>query len=719
MRKPSGSLAAQAGVALGLACMAGAAGAQAAPGSTATASPPTTTLPVVPVQATRLDLAALDLPASLSVATLAPGLAGQPGVNLSEALVGIPGILARDRQNYTQDEQISIRGFGSRATFGVRGVRLYADGIPATMPDGQGQVSHFNLDTAARVEVLRGPFSVLYGNASGGVVQLWSADGTLPAQTTLGLTGGSYGSWRESLLTRGVIGALDYNLAASNFSTDGYRHHSRARREADNAKLGIDLGAQRKLTLVLNRMSTPHADDPLGLTRAQYQADPRQATAVATVYSTRKSVRQNQLGAIYEQAHDADTWRAMLYAGQRAVQQFLSIPLAAQRNPLQSGAVIDLDGTYGGTDLRWTRRGELAGGETEWVLGASFDSQHQARTGYENFIGDRLGVIGALRRDQTDAVSSFDQYAQWYWHFAPRWSLLLGVRHDAVRFRTRDHYITARNPDDSGGVDYAATTPVAGVQWRVHDNLRLHASYGSGFETPSFNELGYRRDGAPGMAFDLRPARSRNLELGVKWLPLPGLQLDGALFRTDTRNELAVASNQNGRSTYQNIGRTHRQGAELELTGALGRGWNVRAGVTHLRARFAQAFGICSATPCPVADQVVPAGTPLPGIPANYGSLRVGHDGGQGWRGGFTLTGVGATSVNDAHSAQAPGYALLAVDAGYALATGAGQQWLFTARVDNLADRRYIGSVIVNDGNGRYYEPGPGRSITLCARFTF
>src|SRR6185437_2309289 len=162
MRKAGGNLIACAGVAGML---------LAAPGWAIE----TTTLPAVQVNAVRLDIPSFDLPASLSVVAVAPADAGQPGVNLSEALVGVPGILARDRQNYAQDEQISIRGYGARATFGVRSIRLYVDGIPATLPDGQGQVSHFNLDSAERVEVLRGPFSVLYGNAAGGVVQVWSA----------------------------------------------------------------------------------------------------------------------------------------------------------------------------------------------------------------------------------------------------------------------------------------------------------------------------------------------------------------------------------------------------------------------------------------------------------------------------------------------------------------------------------------------------------------
>ncbi|HVC18341.1 MAG TPA: TonB-dependent receptor plug domain-containing protein, partial [Rhodanobacter sp.] len=226
---------------------------------TSTANPHSTPalLPMVQVNASLLDIPPFDIPAALSVAMVAPADAGTPGVNLSETLVGIPGILARDRQNYAQDEQISIRGFGARATFGVRSIRVFMDGIPATLPDGQGQVSQFNLDTAARVEVLRGPFSVLYGNAAGGVVQLWSADGTPTPQTTLGMDAGSYDTFRYSADTRGTMGAVDYNIAGSEFLSGGYRQHSRVRRESDNAKFGIDLGRQRKLTLVLNRLYQP------------------------------------------------------------------------------------------------------------------------------------------------------------------------------------------------------------------------------------------------------------------------------------------------------------------------------------------------------------------------------------------------------------------------------------------------------------------------------
>lgn len=680
----------------------------------------TTPLPAVQVSAMRLDIPAFDLPAALSVVRVEPAAVGEPGVNLSESLVGVPGILARDRQSYAQDAQISIRGFGSRATFGVRSIRLYVDGIPATLPDGQGQVSHFNLDAADRIEILRGPFSVLYGNAAGGVVQLWSAEGTPTPLTTVSVNAGSHDGFRTSVDTRGMLGPVDYNVAGSLFVAGGYRPHSRVRRESDNARFGVDLGGGKRLTLVANRLNQPTAQDPLGLTRAQVDADPRQVAAPALQYNTRKRIGQNQLGAIYEQPFGgSDTLRAMAYGGERNILQYQSIPVRVEQNPLSPGGVVALDTDYGGLDARWTHTGQLAGRGYEFVLGVSADGQRQHRRGYDNFVGDTLGITGALRRDENDNVDSIDQYAQWYWQLAERWSLLLGVRHDEVRFRARDHYVTPTNPDDSGGVVYSATTPVAGLVFRPGDNLRLYASYGEGFETPSFNELGYRSDGLPGLAFDLRPARSRNLELGAKWQLSRALAFDAAAFRADTRDELAVRSNENGRSTYQNVGRTRRQGVEFALSGELGADWQLSAGFTHLQARFRSRFLACRTTPCATVSLPVAAGTRMPGVPENYGSLRIRHGGELGWHESLDLTGVGAVTVNDAASEHAAGYALIGVEAGYTLALAAHTRLQLTARVDNLGDRRYIGSVIVNDSNGRYFEPGPGRTWMLGMRLAF
>lgn len=677
-------------------------------------------LPAIRVNAARLRIDPRDVPAAVSIVDVDPAQAGQPGVNLSEALVGVPGVLARDRQNYAQDEQFSVRGFGARSTFGVRSIRLFVDGVPATLPDGQGQVSDFNLDMGGRLEVLRGPFSVLYGNAAGGVVQLWSAPGTAVPQTMLGVNAGSHDSFRYSAATRGMLGDVDYNVAAAQFLSGGYRGHSRVNRQSAHARFGIPLGEGRKLTVVLDHFAQPRAEDPMGLTRAQLQADPRQAAPAALQYDTRKSIRQDQLGLVYEQAFDGgDQLRVAGYFGRRDIEQFQSIPKATQANPLQPGGVVAPDTNYGGLDLRWTHDGQLFGRDTEFVLGGGADAQWQRRLGYQNFVGNTLGVRGALRRDEDDDVDNLDAYAQWYWYFAEHWSLLLGMRHDRVHFRERDHYVTPLNPDDSGRVDYSATTPVLGVLFHPRDNLQLYASWGRGFETPSFNELGYRSDGQPGLAFNLRAVHSDNSELGAKWQPTAALKAELALFRADTRNELVVATNENGRSTYRNAGAARRQGVELSLSGTIAPDWQITAGFTHLQAVFRSGFLTCASTPCKTPSTPVRRGARISGVPGNYGSLRLQHGAELGWREGLTLSGAGNVVANDTQTARAAGYGLVGADVAYVFALGAAQRLQLSARVDNLANRRYVGSVIVNDGNARYYEPGPDRTWMLGARLSF
>ena len=678
----------------------------------------TITLDRIQVRATRLvGVADFDTPASVDTVSLRDDDNGS-GVNVSDALRRIPGVTARDRQNYAQDTQLSIRGFGARSTFGVRGVRLFADGIPATMPDGQGQLSHFNLLGGDRIEVMRGPFSALYGNSSGGVVQLWSAQGQDGDPWRIRATADSEGAYTLGAQLLGKVGAVGYNVAATRLQSDGYRDHSEARRNAFNGRFDVELGDSRALTVVLNHVDLPDAQDPLGLTRAQVQADPRQATGAATQFDTRKSVRQNQAGLIFEQrVGNAQTWRAMAYAGQRAVEQFLAVPVAAQANPLNAGGVIDLDSDYGGADLRWSWRGESGSRPFEFTVGANLDRQRQQRRGYENFVGSTLGIKGALRRDERNDVRTFDQFAQAWWQFTPRWSLLAGVRHSAVEFTARDRFITATNPDDSGEVRYGDTPPVAGLMFNANDVLRVYASLGRGFETPTFNELGYRTDGGAGLAFDLRSAVSRNVELGMKWRNARDARLQAALFRADTDDELAVARNVGGRSSFQNVSSARRQGFEASFDTALGADWNLQLAYTFLDATFQSAFLVCTGAGCSVPTTPVAAGSRIPGIPRQqfFGRLQWRGD---AWSAAMETVGVGDVVVNDIASESAPGYFLLNLETARQWNVGTGGLRVF-ARIDNVVDQSTIGSVIADEGNGRFYEPGPGRGFLLGAEWTW
>ncbi|MFZ0008770.1 MAG: TonB-dependent receptor [Steroidobacteraceae bacterium] len=416
-------------------------------------SAPAAALESVTVTATRIASNTFDVPAAISSVPGQQLIDDALGINLSDDIATVPGLLARDRNNYAQDQQISIRGIGANSAFGVRGVRIYQDGIPATGADGQGQVSQLNLDSAARVEVLRGPFSALYGNSSGGVIQVFTADGAQPDQVRASAAYGSFDVWRAGLDASGAAGDFSYNTAFTHFSVDGYRPHSAAENESFNAKLGYQVDERNHLSLILNVISRPDAQDPLGLTAAQFAAAPNQAAPAALLYDTRKSLQQQQAGLIWNlQLTDSQSFQLMGYGGDRSVLQFLAIPLAAQLSPTSSGGVVDLDRDFGGSDARWSWQTELAGRPFSWVLGVSYDWYNELRRGYDNFAGTTLGVEGELRRNENDITYDIDEYTQVTWDFASLWSLMLGLRNSDVNFSVQDHFITPTNGNDGGSV---------------------------------------------------------------------------------------------------------------------------------------------------------------------------------------------------------------------------------------------------------------------------
>jgi iron complex outermembrane receptor protein len=672
------------------------------------------TLEPIIVTSIHYSTALLDIPAAVSVVNGERLRFDAPGISLAEGMGGVPGLQIQDRWNYAQDLQLSIRGFGARSTFGVRGVRLYVDGIPATMPDGQGQTSNIDIASAEHIEVLRGPFSALYGNSSGGVVQVFTEAGEAPPRLQAKASAGSYGTYSYGVKASGAKDGFDYVLSANRLTTEGYRAHSGARKNLGNAKLGLQLDDASRLTVVVNSVEVK-AQDPLGLTRAQYEDDPRQATPQASQYNTRKTVRQTQGGLLYERQIDADNeLRAMVYFGQRDMTQYLSIPPAVQLNPGQAGGVIGLKRDYGGLDLRWTSRMQLAGQPLTLVAGLAYDSLREDRKGYENFVGApfspaELGVKGRLRRDETNRVYNVDPYVQASWNLAPRWTLDAGLRYSTVRFDSDDHYLADGNADDSGSARYRRALPVTSLRYALTPSSTLYASYGQGFETPTTNEVSYRSDGRAGLNLGLKPAISNNMEIGFKSEAGDGL-FSLALFRTDTRHEIVAAESFNGRTSYRNAGRTRRSGIEAAWSGRIDSDWRADLAYTWINARYRDN----------VSDSEIRSGNRIPGVAQHmlYGALEWAPE--QGWRAGVQGRYMGKVYVDDANSDAAAGYFVASVSTGYRWQHQA-WTWDAYARIDNLFDRDYVGSVIVNDGNGRYFEPAAGRnwSAGLVASYAF
>lgn len=651
----------------------------------------------------------LDTPAAVSVVNGDEMRQAAPRVNLSESLGAVPGLQVQNRQNYAQDLQLSIRGFGSRSTYGVRGLRIYVDGIPATMPDGQGQTSNIDIGSVDTIEVLRGPFSALYGNSSGGVINVTSQTGTQPPTVEASSYYGSFGTWHYGMKATGAVGDgshagdVDYTVSTNRFTTHGYRDHSGARKNLANARLGVRINDVSKLTLLLNSVDIK-ANDAGGLTADEWRDNPRQSPR-GDQYNTRKNTRQTQAGLRYERQLSAqDDLSVMMYAGERETTQFQSIPRAPQLKPSHAGGVIDLTRHYQGIDTRLTHRGELLVPVT-LTAGLDYENMSERRKGYENFVmvngAPQYGEQGALRRNERNLMWNVDPYLQTQWQLTDKLSLDAGVRYSSVWFDSNDYYITPGNGDDSGDASYHKWLPAGSLKYALTDAWNVYLSAGRGFETPTINELSYRSDNQSGLNFGLKPSTNDTVEIGSKTRLGNGL-LTAALFQTNTDNEIVVDSSSGGRTSYKNAGKTRRQGMELGLDQQFGESWRLKAAWTWLDATYRT--NVCDDASC--------NGNRIPGIARNMGYASFGYQPEQGWYAGSDIRYMSDIMANDENTAKAPSWTVVGLTTGYKWSYGRMDMDLF-GRVDNLFDREYVGSVIVNESNGRYYEPAPGRNYDI------
>ena len=622
---------------------------------------------------------------------------GQLGINASEALSRVPGLVVQNRQNYAQDLQISSRGFGARSAFGVRGIKLIADGIPASTPDGQGQAATFNLDTAERIEVLRGPAATLYGSNAGGVIQMFSRDGEGPPRIGAETLVGSDGLNKNHLTPEGAANGAGFVLDASRMDTNGYRDHSSARRDQTFAKLNVQPDDDSKLALIYSSLEQNGTQDPLGQTWEGYKTDPRSVSINALTYNTRKSIDHQQLGVNYERYFGDATLQVNGYTGRRSVIQYLSIPGTIPAG--KRGGVVAFDRQFYGGSAHWLQPISSASGDLTLIAGLDYDRSQDDRQGYSNTANGVQGVKGALGRDEIDTATSLDPFVQANWLLGD-WTLQAGLRHSTMEMQVDDHFLS--DGDDSGKKTYQKNTPSVSVMYAFTPDLHGYVSAGKGFETPTQAESAYSST-SNGFNFALKPSVSKQYEVGVKARVGQDTRVNAALFQITTEDELVVQQSSGGRTTYQNAGRTLRRGFELGIESQLAEHWSTNLAYTRLQATYDSDFVSGGST-------AVDKGNYLPGVPQTtlFAELN--------WKPrdwvstaleGMYRSKVYVEDTNQQHAA--PGYSVFNWRARFEQKV---EHWTFhqTLRLDNLLDRQYIGSVIVGDGNRRYYEAAPGRS---------
>ena len=655
------------------------------------------TLEEVVVSASRSEQRSFDAPAAVQSVSRDVIQSAGPQINLSESLSRVPGLTILDRQNYAQDLQLSIRGFGARSPFGIRGIRLLIDGIPASTPDGQGQGSSISLPSTERIEVLRGPMALLYGNSSGGVIQAFTKPA--PATPELGYQYyiGSYGLHRADYQLGDTFGSVGIVADYSTMTVDGYRANSAAERKQFNGKITLVPSESLKVNVVFNRFDMPLAQDPLGLTRAQLQIDPASAGTNATATMTRKIVLQNQLGTSATYTVDADhslTWRG--YYGTRENTQYLA-----------SSNWVGLNRAYYGVGLQYNARSVVGNLPVQWVAGYEFDRSSEYRQGGAAVVGQKSGP---LTRSEDNMSESSDVFAQGSALLSARWTLAAGLRSSKVRFISDDYLITPTNPDGSGNVSYQASSPVLGATYHASERLNLYANYGKGFETPTLAEMAY--DANPANTTTLRAqfnpslnaSGSQHYELGSKWVPSPSARVDLAVYKIDTVDEIVVLRSSQGQSAFKNAPSTTRTGWELSGNTMLTSHLSLSASASMINAQYSQAFTSGATT--------VSAGKQLPGIPQSFlfselawsTEAMTGRTA-RGLRLGLEVVQTGRLYANDTNTESADGRTVFNLSASQRWNVGKNTLTAY-ARINNVSNERYVGSVIVNQAALQFYEPG-------------
>lgn len=606
---------------------------------------------------------------------------------LDESLSRVPGLFMQNRYNFAQDLRIAIRGFGARAAFGIRGIKILVDGIPETLPDGQGSVDAIDLGSAGRIEVLRGPSSSMYGNASGGVIAVTTQAPPQEHETQVRASVGEYGFRKLQAKVAGTLGSVGYLVSASDSDLDGYRANSNAENTQLTARLRFDMRNGRELSTVFNYTDQPVSDDPGGINAAQAAADPRSARDANLTFAGGEALEQMRIGAVYSipfgNGHEI------------SARGFYIDRDFSNRLPFTSGGQVKLDRRFIGGGVNYSWSGSIGGRSNELVVGFEVNDQDDDRLRFNNESGAR----GALTFNQREQVKSTGIYIQDVLALSESVDLSFGVRFDDVEYNISDRFLDD-GFDDSGTLDFSATNPMIGINVELSESLNVYANYSTAFETPTTTELATPTDGG-GFNQSLTSQDAQNFEIGLRGSIAQHSLFEAAVFDTEVDDEITAAGeNSVGRDFFENAGSTSRTGLEFSLISEPTDRLRTTLSYTWSDFEFDSSGDI--------------AGNKIPGIAETILFAEVTYSHPRGWYASLDATWVGDQFADNENETLVDDFKVVNLRIGTSFESGTTRLSPFIG-INNLTDESYFSNIRINafgpPGAERYFEPAPDRNI--------
>jgi len=646
-------------------------------------SPDNGALDEIVVTATRMETTVRSTARAISVINRERIQNGTQQLALDEVLVGVPGLYMQNRYNFAQDLRVSLRGFGARSSFGIRGIRVFVDDIPETLPDGQAQVDSIDIGSASRIEILRGPASSLYGNASGGVISVTSELGDTPPYAEARIAAGDLGYRKYQVKAGGETDSLDYLINVSSQDLDGYRDHSQSESNMLNGKLGFDFGRSNRLVVSVNHTDQPVSNDPGGINAAQVAVDRKSARDRNLLFDAGEDLSQQRLGLVYRR----DMSDANLMLRNYYVWRDFSNKL-----PFTGGGAVDLQRFFYGAGAQYSRE-NIASGKIGLTVGFDVDRQDDDRRRFDNNEGDR----GDLVFDQNEKVSSDGIYIQANYRMSERWSLLAGLRYDELSYDVSDNF--QANGDDSGKLDFDEVSPSLGLNFDA-GMFTVFGSYSSSFEAPTTTELA-NPDGTGGFNPDLDAQTADSYELGLRG-SANSVYYELSLFRIELEDELIPfeVAGQPGRTFFANAGESTRTGVEAALSWSAGNGFGAEVSYTY------SDFAFDEFTDDNGNDF---AGKRLPGLPEHFGYVGLSFAPGNGFSATAEAVYSGSLYANNANDVRVSDYLVTNLRLSHEFSNG---RWRIQPYlgINNLLDERYNSNIRINAFGARYFEPAPERN---------